>query len=79
MIVGQENLRDYDKKLYLVLLDETAGNSLEREMNFLSKKRNVPILRIRNVASISKIENCKVIGIKNKNFAEQISKTIKGE
>lgn len=79
VIVGQENLIGYDKKLYLILLDKTAGNSLLREVNFLSKKKNLEVVSIENLSEKIKIENCKVVGIKNKNFAEAIVKSVKGE
>ncbi len=79
VIIGQENLVEYDKKLYLLLMDKSAGRSLTREMNFLSQKRKVPLMEIENLSDIMKIENCKVIGIKNKNLSEAIAKIVKGE
>lgn len=79
VIVGGENLTNYQKKLYLLVMDVTAGNSLKREMQFLSSKRGVELLTIENLAQIVGIENCKAIGIKNKAFADNIAKNIKGE
>jgi len=79
VIVGGENLSTYTKKLYLLLLDKSAGNSLKREMNFVSQKRNVKIVEIDNLAKYTAVKNCKVIGIKNKAFSENILKEIKGE
>ncbi len=72
VIIGQDNLLNYNKKLFLILLDVTAGKSLKREMNFLSKDREIPLFVIENLADVSKIENCKVIGIKNKIFSDKI-------
>lgn len=79
VIVGQDNLVGYTKKLYLILLDETAGNSLSREMKFLSEKTDALVVRVKDLAKMINIENCKVIGIKNKNIADEIVKNIKGE
>jgi hypothetical protein len=79
VIVGGENLSNYTKKLYLLIMDNTAGNSLKREMQFLSEKRNLKILTVDNLSKIVGIENCKAIGIKNKSFAENIEKCLKGE
>lgn len=78
-IIGQENLIGYDKKLYLILLDKVAGKSLTREMNFLAKQRNIPIRYVEQLDKLTAIENCKVIGIKNKNFSENIIESLKGE
>ena len=79
VIVGGENLANYTKKLYLLVMDNTAGNSLKREMQFLSSKRNIKILNVENLSKLVGIENCKVFGIKNKAFAENIEKNLKGE
>ena len=79
VIIGGENLSNYTKKLYLLILDNTAGNSLRREMQFLSSKRNLKILNVENLSKIVGIENCKAIGIKNKAFAENIEECLKGE
>ena len=79
VIIGKDNLTSYRKKLYLVLLDKTAGNSLLREMNFISENRNIPILEVENLAEVVGIENCKVIGLKNKAMSENIEKCLKGE
>lgn len=78
-VIGQDNLKNYDKKLYLIMLDSTAGASVEREMNFLSNKKQIPLERIENLSKKIAIENCKVIAIKNKNFSENILKVLKGE
>lgn len=79
VIIGKDNLASYRKKLYLVLLDKTAGNSLLREVNFISENRNIPILEVENLAEVVGIENCKVIGLKNKAMSENIEKCLKGE
>lgn len=80
VIIGQNNLLGYDKKLFLILLDNTAGNSLSREMNFLSKNRDIPLIVLDKLAELAAIENCKVIGIKNKAISENIIKCLsKGE
>ncbi len=78
-IIGQDNLLGYDKKLYLLLLDKTAGEALKKCTNFLSKQKNASLLMVDNLPEVSGIENCKVLGIKNKALSEEIAKIIKGE
>lgn len=78
-IVGQDVLKGFDKKLYLIVIDTNAGNSLKREMNFLSKNKNIPLIELDGLAEIVAIQNCKVVGIKNKAISENIIKCIKGE
>ena len=79
VVIGAENLKGYNKKLFLLLMDKLAGNSLKREMNFLAQTRNLPLLEIENLAEIVAIDNCKAIGIKNKVMSENIEKCLKGE
>ena len=79
VIIGKEKLATYTKKLYLLLIDKSAGNSLLREMKFLSENRDIPLLEIENLAELVSIENCKAIGLKNKALRESIEKCVKGE
>ncbi len=79
VIIGKDNLMDYQKKLYLLLVDKTAGNSLLREMKFLSNKKEIPLLEVENLNEIMSIENCKAIGLKNKAMSENILVCLKGE
>lgn len=79
VVIGAENLKNYNKKLFLLVIDAGAGNSLKREMNFLAQKRNLPLLEVENMADLVVIDNCKAIGIKNKCMSENIEKCLKGE
>ena len=79
VIIGKEKLATYTKKLYLLLIDKSAGNSLLREMKFLSENRDIPLLEIENLAELVSIENCKAIGLKNKALSESIEKCVNGE
>ena len=79
VIIGKEKLATYTKKLYLLLIDKSAGNSRLREMKFLSENRDIPLLEIENLAELVSIENCKAIGLKNKALSESIEKCVKGE
>ena len=55
VIVGQDTLKGYDKKLFLLLMDKTAGKSLSREMNFLSKNKEIPIFEIENLPELQNL------------------------
>ena len=77
VIIGQDNLTDYKKKLYLVLMDKNAGNSLSREMNFLAKKDNIPLLQVDDLEKLVSIKNCKAVGIKNKAISDKIIESLK--
>ena len=78
-ILGGENLLSYDKKLYLVLLDSSAGKSLSREIDFFCKNKGLVQILVKGLNDYTGVENCKVLGIKNKKLAENIEKLLKGE
>ncbi len=78
-VIGQDNLSGYNKKLFLLLMDKTAGNSLTRQMNFIAREKNIPLLEVENLGVMVGIEKCKAIGIKNKAISENIEKCLKGE
>lgn len=80
VIVGQDNLKNYDKKLYLLLCDKNAGSSLLREMNFLAQKKEIKLVQIEDLERLCAIKNCKALGIKNKAFSDNIIECLlKGE
>lgn len=80
VIIGQDNLSKYDKKLYLFLIDTKAGNSLSREMKFLSENKKIPLFQVEDLGKLVSIDNCKAIGIKNKAISENIIECLlKGE
>lgn len=79
LIIGGENIRLNQHKMYLILIDKTAGNSLKREMSFSAKTRNIPLVETENLAEILGIDNLKALAVKNKALSEEILKLLKGE
>ena len=79
VIVGGDNLSSYTKKLYLLLVDKTAGASLKRQMGYVANDRQIPLYEIENLGTIVGISSCKAIGLKNKALSEQIEGCLKGE
>ena len=75
LIVGGETLEDYKKKLFLVLYDKTAAKNTLKVVAKI-KERGIKVLEIENLSNLCSIDNCKIIGIKNKNISEIIEKII---
>lgn len=76
IIIGGENLKYYDKKLFLILYDKSAKkNTLKILDNF--KDKNINIIEIENLDNLLNIESCKIVGIKNKSLSEIIINIIK--
>ena len=68
-IIGGEKLYNYNKKLYLVIYDNTSEKNTLKVVEKI-KQRNIPIFSIDNLQDIVSIKNCKIIGIKNKNLSD---------
>lgn len=69
VIIGGEKLYNYNKKLYLVIYDNTSEKNTLKVVEKI-KQRNIPIFSIDNLQDIISIKNCKIIGIKNKNLSD---------
>ena len=69
VIIGGEKLYNYNKKLYLVIYDNTSEKNTLKVVDKI-KQRNIPIFSIDNLQDIVSIKNCKIIGIKNKNLSD---------
>ena len=71
LIIGGETLGDYKKKIYLIVYDKTAQkNTLKIVEKY--KIKDIPVVEIEGLSEILKIDNCKIVGIKNKNLSDII-------
>lgn len=71
-VIGSDNLDGYDKKLYLVLVDELAGKSSKKVFMRLCEKG----IEGYEINGLDKIigKNIKIIAFKNKGLSEEIKK-----
>ncbi len=69
VIIGGEKLYTYNKKIYLIIYDSTAGTSTLKLVEKF-KEKGISILSIEDLESYMKIKNCKIIAIKNKDISE---------
>lgn len=78
LIIGGDNLKKYDKKMYLLLVDEKVSKTLQKIINKFEENK-VECLRVENLSGLVDIENCKIVGVKNYGLAVEIIKNIRGE
>lgn len=76
LIIGGENLENYTKKLYLVLYDFSAQKNTMKIVEKI-KNKDITTIGVENLEEITKIKNCKILGIKNKNLSEIILNLLK--
>ncbi len=74
LIIGGEKLKNYRKKLYLIIYDESAQKNT---LKIIEQYKDKEIISVKNLDEITSINNCKIIGIKNKMMSESISKLLK--
>lgn len=71
LIIGSDTLKNYTKKLYLVLYDKNAQNSVKKIVYDISHK-DIKTIEIENLSELVNIENCKIVGLKNKGLSDTI-------
>ncbi len=80
VIVGQDNLKNYDKKLYLVLYTEPTNNIVSVISRIKSTTMYQSIcLEKHDFDTVTNIDNCKIIALKNKAISDKIIELIRGE
>lgn len=75
-IIGSEKLENHKKKLYLLLVDREAGKNTIKVADAFG---DVEKITISSLAELVQIQNCKILGIKNKGISEQIIKILRSE
>ncbi len=80
-IIGQDNLKKYCKKIYLVLFRDDCGESLISIINNLKTKTKYEKIKLKHdeFTTITNIPACKVVAFKNKALSEKIIECIRGE
>ena len=73
LIRGGDNLDGYEKKLYLALMDTTAGKSTRKIADRLKEK--CKIIEVEDLTDLVGRE-CKLVALKNKGISEAIEKLI---
>lgn len=78
VIFGADNFKTYKQKMYLILVRKDAGKSLYKQASMMAIKTGSQLFEIEVdiFKEITKSENCKLIGIKNKGLSEQIIKLL---
>lgn len=81
LIVGADNLKGFSKKLYLIIKSDDGGKNLVKVAMQAQENTNCGLETISgsDLFNITTIENCKIVGIKNKGLADEILKYIRGE
>lgn len=77
VVFGADNLKQYTKKLYLVVKSDDIG----KNSNKIVENLGVECVEIEKqiMQQITNSNNCKIFAVRNKGLSEQILKIIRGE
>lgn len=77
LIIGSDNLKDYHKKLYLVICSKNLSNTIEKVIKEKTTEYQNLICIISNedFSSSIGVNECKIVGVKNKGIADAIIKS----
>ena len=73
LVIGSDKLDGYKQKLYLILVDKTAGKS-SLKIALRHKNDGVEVFEVENLDDLASIQNCKILGIKNNGISQEIKK-----
>lgn len=78
LIIGSDALKDYNKKIYLIIYDKSAQKNTMKVVEKF-KESQISIIEVDNLEELTSIKNCKIIGIKNKNLSVLIENLLKNK
>lgn len=77
LIIGGDNLKGYNHKLYLILYEKNSGKNLIKIVNNLKEQTDAVSYELENLFDYTNIQGCKIVAVKNKGLANQIEKLLK--
>ncbi|HHU42842.1 MAG: hypothetical protein QM214_05420 [Bacillota bacterium] len=75
-VFGVDNIVKIKRGLYLIIQDKELGNASKRKLRNYVVSNNVELLEL-DIKQILAKENCKAVGLKEKNLANAIIREIK--
>lgn len=75
IVLGGDTLEHYTKKLYLILYDPESGKSTLKILATLQSK-GLEALPLEQLSKFMHMETCRMIGIRNKSFSDQIKQIL---
>ena len=78
LIIGTENLKKYNKKLYLIILVKTAGKTAQAIAQKQNERTGCEIVVSDiDLSKMLNVNNCQIIALKNKGFADMVIQNLK--
>lgn len=75
VIIGADKLKNYKKKVFLILASKSSGKTIFK----LTEKFKDIVLWVENLEELVLIDNCKIVGIKNKGISDLITENLRSK
>lgn len=73
LIIGTENLKKHNKKLYLIIVVKSAGKTAFQVAQTQKEKTGCEVVVADlDLAGMLNINNCQIVALKNKGFADMV-------
>ena len=74
LIIGGDTLKVYSKKLYLIVVNSQMSKTIEKIINYRYEQGKVKVIALKenNLTQLLGLNNCQIVGIKNKGLADAI-------
>lgn len=81
LVIGADNLKVYNKKLYLIIVPNQASKNIEKVSTYIANDYDIPIIElpIEDLGQIIGLNSCKILGVKNKGLCDAILNNCKDE
>ncbi|MBQ3494572.1 MAG: hypothetical protein IJA69_04070 [Clostridia bacterium] len=80
IVFGADNLKNYNKKLYLLIKANNAGKDIQKICEkYIEFGIDCIEFDFNDMQNITNLDNCKILGLKNKGLSEAILNIIRGE
>lgn len=73
LIIGADNLKKHNKKLYLILLSKTAGKTAKSVAQMQQEKTGCALIETDlDLGEILNVNKCQIVALKNKGLADMV-------
>lgn len=82
LIIGADKIKETRKKMFLIIIPSNPSKNIEKVSSFKANDYNIPIIKLKNANDLGEaigINNCKILGVKNKGLCDAILKNCSDE
>ena len=81
LVIGADRLKEYNKKLYLVIIPKNASKNILKVSTHIANDYNIPVIEVplEDMGECIGLNSCQILGVKNKGLSDAILNNCKDE